>query len=343
MFKLEACGCKGRALKLLRSYFKDRYLYVVAKGMVSALKPYYSGVPQGGIWSPKLWNFYIQDMVQCFQLSAVKLYADDCTAVMVFDPQQRLAAIADLNADLKRVARWGRRWKTTFEPTKTHAMLISNSRDQALHPSLDLLEFDRVKIGYETELKIVGVIYDEKLNWSKMAEEMASKGRRAMGFLKRLQCIISSFDLAVIYKYFVRSKMEFGCASYIGAADSHLGKLDEVQRRAEKLSGVSFQSLDSRRQAACFGLLCKLLDGACTRPLQEVCEVIQLEKQQRFHQYNTSHTQATCGRMQVTNMENKLRKVSLETFKRSFICKIHKIFAQLPDDIKESGMHNSWL
>ena len=212
-----------------------------------------------------------------------------------------------------------------------------------MHPSLDLLEFDGVKVGYEKQLKVVGVIYDEKLNWSKMVEEMASRGRRALGFLKRLQHVVTSYDLGVIYKYFVRSKMEFGCVSYMGAAVSHLSKLDEVQRKAECMSSMCFQSLESRRHAACFGLLCKLLDDECVEPLLNVCQVLKLEETQRTHRYNTSCSSAMHGRVQVTNMENKMRKVSLETFKRSFICKIHKIFAQLPDDIKESGLHDSWL
>ena len=94
-------------------------------------------------------------------------------------------------------------------------MLVTNSKDVCPHPSVDLLEFDGVKIGFEKKLKIVGVIYDCKLNWSKMTSEMANRGKQALGFLRRLGGLITSSDLAIIYKYFVRSRMEYGCASYI--------------------------------------------------------------------------------------------------------------------------------
>ena len=66
LVKLQKCGCRGKALALLRSYFKDRFLYVVAMGIRSVLKQFFCDVPQGGIWSPKLWNFYSQDLVLCF-------------------------------------------------------------------------------------------------------------------------------------------------------------------------------------------------------------------------------------------------------------------------------------
>ena len=49
---------------------------------------------------------------------------------------------------------------------------------------INRVEFDGVKVTFETKLKIVGVIYDNKLNWRKMASEMASSGRQALGFLK---------------------------------------------------------------------------------------------------------------------------------------------------------------
>ena len=338
--KLEVCGCRGLALKLLKSYFKDRMLYVVVMGVASALKRYRSGVPQGGVWSPKLWNFFIQDLISCCKHTQLFMYADDCTVKLSFKPGDRQVAISQLNEDLKRVSRWGRRWKTTFEPTKTHAMLVSNKGGaQVGH-----LEFDGVAVGFEQQLKIVGVIYDAKLNWSKMAEEMASRGRRALGFLKKLRHIITSSDIGVVYKYFVRSKMEFGCLSYMGAAKTHLERLDEVQHRAEVLSGASFQSLWARRRAASFGLLCKVLDGACVEPMQEVFSNLCLEKTVARHQYNTSHSRRfEIGGIRVNDFRNKLRKESLETFKRSFICKIRDIFDDTPDSLKELGAATSWL
>ena len=106
-----------------------------------------------------------------------------------------------------------------------------------------------------------------------MASEMASRGRQTLGFLKRLGGLISKKDLSTIYEYFVRSKMEYGCTSYIGAAPSHLKKLDKVQRRAEKLTSSEFQSLSIRREAACFKFICKILSGECVEPLLKMCRI----------------------------------------------------------------------
>ena len=67
---------------------------------------------------------------------------------------------------------------------------------------------------------------------------------------------------------FVRSSMEYGCLQYLGAADSHLSKLDRIQRRAERICQYQFTSLSRRRHAALYGFTCKLLDGRGRGELQ---------------------------------------------------------------------------
>ena len=248
----------------------------------------------------------------------------------MFDPVARQSALAELNDDLKRIARWGRRWKTTFEPSKTHAMFISNTRDKGFLPTVDRLQFDGVHIGYEDTLKVVGVIYDRKLTWGPMLAEMAGRGRRALGYLNRLGRLITPADIAQVYKYFVRSKMEYGNASYNGAAKSHLVRLDAVQARAEKLTGGAlFQPLGQRRDAACFGLLCKILDGHCVQPLLDMCPGVGLDTEAlRYHGHATRFQQAqegSIGLVRVTNMRNTLRKDSLASFERSFVCRTYDV------------------
>jgi len=58
-----------------------------------------------------------------------------------------------------------------------------------------------------------------------------------------------------------------------------LKDLDSIQRRAEGVCSSTFSPLSSRRQAAAFGLICKLLDGEGRGNLQSFCP--------HFATYNT--------------------------------------------------------
>ena len=53
-----------------------------------------------------------------------------------------------------------------------------------------------------------------------------------------------------MYIMFIRSIMEYGSLVYMGAAKSHLDKLDRVHESAMKLCGFEIESLESRREAA---------------------------------------------------------------------------------------------
>ena len=88
-----------------------------------------------------------------------------------------------------------------------------------------------------------------------------------------------------------------------------------MQRRAasaEKLLGVTFQSLGDRREASCFGLICKLLDGVCVQPLLDMCPQFQVEPEDCPSvavggvSINSASTRS-CN-VQVTNMVGKLRR-----------------------------------
>ena len=56
-----------------------------------------------------------------------------------------------------------------------------------------------------------------------MTSEMANRGKQALGVLRRLGGLITSSDLAIIYKHFVRSRMEYGCASYVASSSDLVG------------------------------------------------------------------------------------------------------------------------
>jgi hypothetical protein len=64
---LKHCGMGGRAHKLLRSYLYARVLWVVANGIASSFMGYSCDVPQGAIWSPTFWNFYMRELPSCLR------------------------------------------------------------------------------------------------------------------------------------------------------------------------------------------------------------------------------------------------------------------------------------
>ena len=85
--------------------------------------------------------------------------------------------------------------------------------------------------------------------------------------LRRIKHLLSVENLKLMYTTFVRSTMECGSVAFMGAADSHLQKLDRVQDSAARCCGFEIESLQSRREAAA-ALALKLTDGVAHVKLQ---------------------------------------------------------------------------
>ena len=128
---LWAVGVRSKAFKLMQSYLSDRALFVVANGDSSSHMSIKSGVPQGAIWSPLLFDLFIRNVPQRVREALCLFYADDLTLQKDVDREEGAAqrAAEELNDDLQRLYEFGKEWLLEFEPTKSHELIITNSAE----------------------------------------------------------------------------------------------------------------------------------------------------------------------------------------------------------------------
>ena len=125
--------------------------------------------------------------------------------------------------------------------------------------------------------------------------------------------------------------------AYMGAAPARLQKLDQVQNRAATLCGTTFQSLQGRREAVAYGMLCKQLDDDCVDPVKEWCPKII-----KNINHNKRKRNSVKREYRLEPVINVHRKFSLETYKRSYVPQVVNVFDKLPNDIILEGMENGW-
>ena len=76
----------------------------------SSLYPITAGVPQGGVWSPMLFNLYVHHLPSQLKSYLLVSYADNSTLLKVIPTKDlRLSAAIEINVDLCSIADWGRR------------------------------------------------------------------------------------------------------------------------------------------------------------------------------------------------------------------------------------------
>ena len=186
------------------------------------------------------------------------------------DKTDRIVAASDLNSDLAALHHFGQSWQIKFAPQKTSSLIISLKRDlrSLPHPPLFL---DDTVIPETSSVQVLGFTFDALLTWEPHIVRILNRGKQRVSQLYRCRSLLTSQDLCLIYKSWIRPVLEYGNILYTGAASSHLQCLDHLQNRIQQTCCSTFQSLSHHRDAAIIGLVCRLLNGEGRGNLQDYC------------------------------------------------------------------------
>ena len=103
---------RSKAFKLMQSYPSDRALSMVANGETSSHMRIKSGVPQGAIWSPLLFDLFIRNVPHRAREVLCFFYANDLTLQKDVGREEGAAqrAAEELNDDLQRLYEFSKEW-----------------------------------------------------------------------------------------------------------------------------------------------------------------------------------------------------------------------------------------
>ena len=249
---------RDKAFRLFESYLSNRYVRVITPLDSSHLCRVTTGVPQGAIWSPSLFNLYICQLPTILKHSMVMGYADDHSLLKIIpDKIDCITAASDLNCDLAALYHFGQSWYIKFAPNKTFSLIISLKRDLQLlpHPPLFL---DGSVIP---ETRVLGFTFDSLLTWEPHIVSILNRGKQRASQVYCCRSLLTSQALSLMYKSWIHPALEYGSILYAGAASTHLQRLDCLQSRIEQTCSSHFQSLLHRRNASIIGLVCGRVGG----------------------------------------------------------------------------------
>jgi hypothetical protein len=137
LHKLRECRFSIVYIKLTWSLLTDRksYVTVLERGLQNVRFP--SGVPQGAVLSPTLFNILTSDFITLTDVQ-LALFADDSA---LFSTHAKADVIIDrLQSALNTIKRYYSTWRIKLNPSKTQIVFCTNRRTRKLptsDPSLD--------------------------------------------------------------------------------------------------------------------------------------------------------------------------------------------------------------
>jgi hypothetical protein len=109
-YKLDYYGIRGNTQTWIKAFITNRSQIVSINEAHSFSKPVISGVPQGSILGPVLFQLYINDISNNIQ-SSLRLFADDCVLYSVIDNHQDHQILQN---DPDCLSSWADCWQLKF-------------------------------------------------------------------------------------------------------------------------------------------------------------------------------------------------------------------------------------
>lgn len=231
LYKASQMGIVGNGLKWLKDYLEDRTQSVSINGHSSKSIDVVSGVPQGGILSPLLFNIMLHDIPTEDGIN-LHIFADDITISCCGKSTEEIQC--KLQAYLTTLRVWLTEWKFVVNSTKTKMQFFT--RRKIKKPELkygdDIIELVQ-------EHRLLGVILDSpSLTWKSHCTFLAANCSKRIDMMKALSSVKygASFEiLRRFYISYVRSRMVYGAPAFATASHSQLQKLKVVQNSGLRL------------------------------------------------------------------------------------------------------------
>ena len=232
--KLISLKFNDNIIKIIQSFLSLRSFRVHIGDKASSIYPIKAGCPQGSCLSPILYNIYTFDIPK-INFCETSIFADD-TAILCSDI---LASdiIIKLEEALRKLHIYFNKWKISLNSEKTQAIYFTRKRVERFVPQR-CISFNNQEIKWETKVKYLGVILDQKLTFKEHISYIISKSnvliKSLYPFINKSSSL-NKENKMLIFKSIFHAVIFYAAPIWAKSAKCHLKKLQVLQNKLLKL------------------------------------------------------------------------------------------------------------
>lgn len=216
--KLSSIGVTGKFYQILQSYLSDRTQLVKIGSTVSRKRTVTTGVPQGSLLGPTLFQIYINDLLQLKLNMSVHAYADDTS----FYTSDLSTSCLQLKAqhDLRIIQTWCHENGMIINMKKSHFLICSPPT--AKIPQNLRLELNGEDLTQKHSTKLLGFIVNEKLSWDDHISVIHNKISTNLKLFYLTRHLMSYRTARTFYLNFIHTYLTYGIHIYFQLAPKRL-------------------------------------------------------------------------------------------------------------------------
>ena len=210
--KLQAYGISGNLLFWLKAFLTNRTQSVKVGSSISRSLPVISGVPQGSVLGPLLFNLFINDLTDSSNSITVKLFADD---VKLYTDLTLPQAAANFQSYLNFVKSWADTWQLTIATSKCNVLELGS------RPSHATFNLSGTPIELSTTVKDLGITIDSKLRFTQHITDIVRRAHQRASLVFRSFISRDTSILVCALKTYVRPLVEIRLPILVTNLPSH--------------------------------------------------------------------------------------------------------------------------
>ena len=261
----------------IRNWLTDRKFAVRNDNCLSDVYTITSGVPQGSVLGPILFNLYTADLATDLRETSIcfHLYADDIKIYSSFDRKEN--GRHNHQKAINIVDDWSKMWQLPLAPKKCQVLYLGRQNPK-FNYKLDGKTLKKTK-----EVEDLGFIINEKLDFSKYIGRPVNKARKRTFTIFRTMKTKKMKVLLRAYTMYVRSILESGSVVFNPSRKTDklrvermqnaftrrifmrckLLKYSETPSSLARNTELKLDSLDLRRYRADMKMMQRILNGKC--------------------------------------------------------------------------------
>jgi hypothetical protein len=218
--KLTSFGFRNSSISWIQSYLCARRQRVKLRGTSAPWVSIFTGVPQGSVLGPLLFNIYMSDLPP--MLSAQNnSYADD---FKLFAP----ALDNSLQDSLDQVYYWANQNHLSLNPDKCTVLHFGHSNPHFTY----LLSGQPLHVS--SSHRDLGVVVDHNLKFNLQADSAIKKAFSKAHYILKKFTHLDSYLFSLLYKTFIRPTLEYCSQICRPVYITNLNKLEKCQRKLTK-------------------------------------------------------------------------------------------------------------
>ena len=327
--KMKSKGISGNVYNWISSWLTGRTQAVRVNDAESEPSDVKSGVPQGSVLGPPLFDIFIDDLDLCAEaISLLLKFADDTKGFQeIQGPDDRVK----LQQALDNLVEWASTWGMKFNVPKCKIMHVGRNNPEYEY------NMDNVKMTVVEEERDIGVTVQKNMKPSKHCKKAADTASAVLRQLARNFHYRDKITFRKLYIQYVRPHLEFAAPAWSPWSQEDNNKLERIQRKAVgMISGLKSGSYEEK----CKELGIDTLEVRRERQdLLEAYRIIHSEEQregQKMLVRTTGRIGATT-RAAADRWKLSVPRSRLDVRKNTFAARIPEKWNSLPAEIKDSA------